>query len=560
MANPLADIKLSSTAIAHRKTCPLHKDGSLRCHAMTRYKLKCSRGATTFSSGYLPTCTQHASQKIRAGRCEAIETCGQRCGCITLYDPPFHLCPKHQEGTDTLPCYLLKIPTELRFMIYRYLFPERIPSLRSYWLPWKEVGFFTSILKINRQISEEAFSVLYNQVPFQITIGPRGVDFCDNTWYCDPPTVKTLWHFEHKMDKIFPSLAVQRAQNFDVDICIDFDGGHWRESPIGIGGSGGSQSISFEDYWLYQARNTIEKFVELLRQTDKRDDGNIMLIQRLRLTPKFDVAFKDSGLEEMLAIVTLLADPFTALSRVHHPELLPAMARGANGLEPMLELRGEKNDPNVDTYKKKFLEYQAHWQLLLAQEQGMPPQGNALILSSKTAQAKALLSKIEEFLLATYKLDLPALHHHNYAADDTFVGLGRVMHCARVAYENRSISHLTKVRDVITDRWIAYQRMKQQEHARIADAVLDMYPKENATLLQTQNAEAFVFPGKKTDTVLNASWDELGVKRYNRIPRGDGWTATEDWTHRYYQKENILTIRLKTPALIQKLRKSEPWV
>ena len=162
--------KRPSTTKPHNPKCALHYTTvSVKCNGKTQRETACARNAVVFPVGYLPNCKQHAYQLIPAGRCQAVETCGQRCDRLAVADPPFHLCTKHEKGTNTLPCHLLKIPTELRFQIFRYVLPNRILCSKTH-SSTADKSRWTSLLMINRQISEEAALVLYGEIPFRVNV------------------------------------------------------------------------------------------------------------------------------------------------------------------------------------------------------------------------------------------------------------------------------------------------------------------------------------------------------------------------------------------------------
>jgi hypothetical protein len=74
---------------------------------------------------YLPTCKNHREQKTFAGRCRFHHPDGETCGRLFRWAPPlFELCSDHERHSD-MPCYLLKLPLELRYEIFRYLLPSR---------------------------------------------------------------------------------------------------------------------------------------------------------------------------------------------------------------------------------------------------------------------------------------------------------------------------------------------------------------------------------------------------------------------------------------------------
>jgi len=154
----------ASSPVVHDLKCPHHSDTrDGLCYALTYAGKLCRYRAKITEAGYLPVCNTHDYSKshgvysnrkhaMQAGRCQAIEDCGQICNRLAKVAPPYHLCEKHQKGSDTLPCHLMRLPTELRLMIFRYLFPKVVPH--SY------RGVRVGILKTNRQINQEASSVL----------------------------------------------------------------------------------------------------------------------------------------------------------------------------------------------------------------------------------------------------------------------------------------------------------------------------------------------------------------------------------------------------------------
>ncbi|KAK4033368.1 hypothetical protein C8A01DRAFT_19671 [Parachaetomium inaequale] len=62
----------------------------------------------------------------------------------------------------------MRLPPELRLMVYRYLLKTdamiQLASARP--LPCHHIGLSTAVLRLNRQISSEALSVLYGENKF----------------------------------------------------------------------------------------------------------------------------------------------------------------------------------------------------------------------------------------------------------------------------------------------------------------------------------------------------------------------------------------------------------
>jgi hypothetical protein len=99
------------------------------CGKNKKTKKRCSTPITRSQHDshpkYLPTCKNHREQKTFAGRCRFHLVSGQTCGRLFRWQPPFfELCPDHAHHPD-MPCYLLKLPLELRYEIFRHLLPSR---------------------------------------------------------------------------------------------------------------------------------------------------------------------------------------------------------------------------------------------------------------------------------------------------------------------------------------------------------------------------------------------------------------------------------------------------
>jgi hypothetical protein len=99
------------------------------CGKNKKTKKRCSTSITRSQHDshpkYLPTCKNHREQKTFAGRCRFHLASGQTCGRLFRWQPPFfELCPDHARDPD-MPCYLLKLPLELRYEIFRHLLPSR---------------------------------------------------------------------------------------------------------------------------------------------------------------------------------------------------------------------------------------------------------------------------------------------------------------------------------------------------------------------------------------------------------------------------------------------------
>jgi hypothetical protein len=148
---------------------------------------------------YLPTCASHRKQQTHAGWCQAQRTDGDVCGKLFRWKPPYlQLCVNHREHIHPgIPCYFLKLPTELRQEIFKYLLPTRpVDSLMIYQSTGSNCRsristpegslrtvFPTPLLHLylgfNREVYEEIKDFFYTTVAFTINISRNGALLCE---------------------------------------------------------------------------------------------------------------------------------------------------------------------------------------------------------------------------------------------------------------------------------------------------------------------------------------------------------------------------------------------
>lgn len=116
---------------SHTPFDPKDPDDFLRrCSGTTKKtKHRCNATVTRPPQGahftYLPTCKNHRVPQNFAGRCRSTLSNGTRCGLLFRWKPPYlELCRDHRGNPET-PCYLLELPLELRYEVFRYLLPAR---------------------------------------------------------------------------------------------------------------------------------------------------------------------------------------------------------------------------------------------------------------------------------------------------------------------------------------------------------------------------------------------------------------------------------------------------
>lgn len=190
-----------------RRCSGCNKKTKARCSSNISKKMQ-----STINLKYLPTCNAHRDQLAFAGYCKHKDPNGDPCLILFKWNPPhLELCPHHQNSPDS-PCYLFKLPLELRHLIYRYLLPtEPIGSSSSpvhesnanifqntsvpppYAQPFPDgpphipsgpqsIPLFPlplqSLLLVNRQFYTEVKDLMFSIVPFIISIRKDGTFMC----------------------------------------------------------------------------------------------------------------------------------------------------------------------------------------------------------------------------------------------------------------------------------------------------------------------------------------------------------------------------------------------
>jgi hypothetical protein len=167
-------------AVHSRKTCALHDEISLRsCSGLQKKGGPCIVKAVERTNDGLPTCKRHRDQVRIAAVCNAPMLCGFPCGALVERRPhTYELCYRHWSYG---PCYFLRLPLELRCRIYELLFPNSLVSARSPDPPGAFERTFPSILRVNRQIHDEAAYILYGRRTFVIEISRFTFTMCNSS-------------------------------------------------------------------------------------------------------------------------------------------------------------------------------------------------------------------------------------------------------------------------------------------------------------------------------------------------------------------------------------------
>lgn len=133
----------------------------------------------------MPTCKLHQDQLKPSALCRVPLPCGFECARLCVWRPhSYSRCPTHIDCPMT--CYFLKIPIELRVRIYGYVLPDLdIPANWQYHSDElrsdnNRTSICMGLLRVNRQIHDEAIGLLYGCRTFTIQLSGSGLSMCNS--------------------------------------------------------------------------------------------------------------------------------------------------------------------------------------------------------------------------------------------------------------------------------------------------------------------------------------------------------------------------------------------
>ena len=530
----------------HAQHCRLHDDPlATHCNAMTQARTKCSRKAKVFTMDFravgtdmpiLPACSMHARSYLakKAGRCQAVEDCGYMCNRLAAFALPYHLCTKHEAGTETLPCGIMSLPTELHLMILRYVLPSDVPYAIGHYSPEVPKNCM-AIMRVNRALYQTASVVLYTETKFRASIDPSTIRFLGRCWFTD----------RHNNDKYrdikqaLCPLAARRVRNLQVELRF----GYGQTKLKGIG----SHGISAEDYELYQLRDTVRDFVGLLESSEgSRPEpiANVLALRQLHVRP-YPQAQAGWETDEVVAAVFFALEPFVALSPVEDPKVLPCF-------KPTTTWRYQ----HVANTIKRIHKDETYRQLRKAWVRSM--NGKSGVFNMPKRQEGSDISITNEY----HKIQsLWRLIQKNKCGDiqTAFQGMERILHFTRVVdmnISNDDLERIQQIKEAIVRRWVNAVRQQQRSLAAIASCIEGIYDPQGAY------PDAFDFENEElieAGAPTNHAWSEIEWDKTPKLMEA-GMTFTEDDLRVYIKKDGKDFVRLKTPAVIRQLRsvKREP--
>jgi hypothetical protein len=520
--------KKKTKLTTHADICVHHSDPREGlCTASINGGRKCTFRAKAGHADFLPTCGIHKfSWMLRAGRCQAITNCGQACNRIARYDAPYHFCFEHEKGTNTLPCHFLSLSTELRLMIYRYIFPDFIPCAN----PCDNNKIHetnAAILRVNKQISQEASSVLYGELQFHARITPTTITVLGKTWHRSRFNTAVLRSESLDINKALCMEATKRIRNLFVEVSF----GSWRAELQGCTRThflGGVDllGITNENYDLYEAKDTVRKLVELFPATQERGS-----LKRLTVQPKMGSQYRWSPAERVAAMFLVL-EPFQDLHVVQQATL---EARKLSNADEEVRMNYEK--------------LQEEW---ISTVKAPTPART----SAKATDSKIAYRKIEHLVRFVKAEESQHTHYNGNIAPlkyPIFDGIERPLHLARVACENEDPEMIDQIRRAIAARWDAHQQQQQRAAKVMSNAIKNMLASTDTITADVWQAAAVGDMPVKWRP--DPEWIELQLYRTDDdlLPkrRDPGVTIEADSLRVYYHLGDQTWVRLKTPEVVR---------
>jgi hypothetical protein len=541
-------ISMTSSDDDHQD-CRFHDDPREGlCRALTYAKKVCKYKAKITKPGFLPVCQTHRyrpwnEEALRAGQCQAIEECDRPCSRVSNNAPPFHFCAKHQNGSNTVPCRLLELPTELRLMIFRYLFPDVIATNKV-----TKRNVKVAILKTSRQIYQEASSILYGESIFQAEVDYLSIELQGQQWDRTPRARDE--EDDYSANNVLGRHGSNLIQNLEVKVEL---GNKSRTCPKGIGYLGLTQ----EDHEIFALRDAVRKLSVLLCYQSA--SGNSSALKRLTVKPVLHPGYTWNSDQAIIALFSAL-EPFQRL-RVKYPRLdtptsyvHPYYNHPAAGNKQMVA--------KIPT-RKAYGKLEQQWLKAIKDGKGVSSR------LESSAEVQEGFRKIEAF---TQLIHVNSATRVREWTSKVFQCLERPLHLARVAYENDDIEAIKNIQEAIKLRWVNAYRLQQWSLRTVADSINTMFEKDDsADQMDDEEDEIEGIPTPRElypdafefeNTQLLEEpytpgqvhhWIDLSADDSAPPRDGPGVTTQISGLRLRIQKDGKEWVRLKTPAIVQQL-------
>ena len=371
--------------------------------------------------------------------------CGYKCLDAFQWNPPNpQFCSLHKN--TPFPCYILKLPLELRFEIFHYLLPDKeIPFGRQRALKCSEYRLdcnwtcIMSLLLINKQISTEVKTLLYGRQPVTVVITDQQIGMYNCFWDRDEwRSDRNVTGYEYLKDwsENLPRFDFSFIKHLSLNVWA-YPYRHeaslygntsrvrslWKRQgrfSVPANGLDARQGVT----WLYDICDNLRRFVKVFQSRNSN--------QLVTLDVKFILRSPPSGSMEawkqtMVAAVNFLLEPTESFRHVISARV--------------------KFEPEPDAY---ILDH-----VLQHEEFARPKERwEQLVKSSRQLQHEPLIfddySRLEEFT--------EILIDKKIASGDRTEqkNLDRMLHDARVAKELQNLDRFAFAKNEIMEIWDKY--------------------------------------------------------------------------------------------------------
>jgi hypothetical protein len=426
-------------------------------------------------------------------------------------------------------------------MVYRHLFPQVFHARLS-----PRVN--AAILKTNRQLSQEASAVLYDESIFKVSINARRIEFRGSAWDYVPFS-------KNKANKYSVEALLGSGANYIRHLEIDVTIGNQLRRSRTI-----SRGITWEDHELYLARDNVRKFTKVLGFGS--NGIRLSPLKRLTVQPIINLDFH-WGHHEATVAQFLTIEPLQMIRSetvsIKTPSVVQRWGGGNNaGGQFAAQMQATKSySPLLD-----------NWLNAIKISPDMDFTGGTHEPSGHVQRAHR---KIENF---AQLFEIQHMSSTKIWASTLFTHLERPLHLARLAYENDDGDMMDKIRKAVMVRWVNGVRQQQESLRAMAESINDMFEtdgedgddgdgedEDGAPTPRELYPDAFEFedtePLKDPDASHQAGqWSELDaddpapklgrvgvtVKKDSNPLRIRICKDVEEWS------------RLKTPAMVRQLR------
>jgi hypothetical protein len=250
------------------------------------------------------------------------------------------------------------------------------------------------MLRVNRELYEEASTVIYTQTKFKAYVEPTFIRLFGRRWDRESCGSK----FEDLAKKLCQAGA-QRIRNLDVEVTF-------ASSQIRVKGL--SRGVCVEEYEVYQVRDSVRKLVQLI-STPLSEPTSALKSLKVKAAPSTRHHW---GSDEAVCATFLILEPFAALGPIDEVYL------DAPSRPPAITYRDQHWAKTIaDMYKSEFYEkLRVEWLISVRKSTSSSPLHDTPRNATKSAVAITIaFDKVEQFSQLIYKQDSDQLSgaYHN---------------------------------------------------------------------------------------------------------------------------------------------------